>query len=64
MTLTFNDVAKTRLLVLQTEAVKPATIIIQVHRPSAGLETPTTRKSTLQAVKLYLLLLLILNHCA
>lgn len=30
MTLTFN-VVKTRLLVLQTEAVKPATIIIQVH---------------------------------
>lgn len=47
MTLTFNDVVKTRLLVLQTEAVKPATIIIQVHRPSAGLETPTTRKSNI-----------------
>lgn len=47
MTLTFNDVAKTRLLVLQTEAVKPATIIIQVHRPSTGLETPTTRKSNI-----------------
>lgn len=47
MTLTFNNVVKTRLLVLQTEAVKPATIITQVHRPSTGLKTPTTRKSNI-----------------